>query len=596
MSRAQQLITENIATWTGAIQAKSTAGRGSSNKYELYGIKKLRELILELAVRGKLVPQDPNDEPASVLLERIAAEKAELIKAKKIKKPKALPPVSDEEKPFELPEGWEWTHLQTLTSYVQRGKGPSYSDSGQIRVISQKCVQWKGFDIEPSRYISDNSLDKYQPERFLQEQDLLWNSTGTGTVGRINVLSNIKPNSLVADSHVTVIRPLLTSSLFLNTYISSYSVQKRIEPTDENSLVSGSTKQVELSTSAVISLVVPLPPIKEQQRIVQKVDELMDLCDQLEQQTKSNIEAHAALVDTLLATLTNSADADELQQNWGRIAEHFDTLFTTEQSIDALKQTILQLAVMGKLVRQNPNDEPASMLLKRIAAEKDRLVKEKKIKKQKPLPEISEDEKPFELPEGWEWCRLGSLVTIRGGKRVSNGYKLLDQPTPYIYIRVSDMKDGTIDTSDLKYIDKGMRDKISQYIITSDDLYMTIVGATIGKCGLVPELFNNMNLTENAARLTPASMINKKFLNHSLSGEFCQSQFFDKTKQVGVQKMALNRLASTLIPLAPTNEQHRIVAKVDELMALCDQLKDKLRQSQQTQVHLTDAIVEQALA
>lgn len=118
MSRAQQLITENIATWTGAIQAKSTSGRGSRSKYELYGIKKLRELILELAVRGKLVPQDPNDEPASVLLERIAAEKAELIKAKKIKKPKALPPVSDEEKPFELPEGWEWVRLGEIQTFT----------------------------------------------------------------------------------------------------------------------------------------------------------------------------------------------------------------------------------------------------------------------------------------------------------------------------------------------------------------------------------------------------------------------------------------------------------------------------------------------
>ncbi|MDG3087279.1 hypothetical protein P7F88_14810 [Vibrio hannami] len=153
------------------------------------------------------------------------------------------------------------------------------------------------------------------------------------------------------------------------------------------------------------------PPSDEQHRIVAKVDELMALCDQLEQQTEASIEAHQVLVTTLLDTLTNSADADELMQSWARISEHFDTLFTTEESIDQLKQTILQLAVMGKLVPQDPSDEPAAELLKRIAEEKAQLVKEKKIKKQKALPPISEDEKPFELPSGWEWCHLNSLIS-----------------------------------------------------------------------------------------------------------------------------------------------------------------------------------------
>ncbi|AEY01190.1 type I restriction-modification system specificity [Oceanimonas sp. GK1] len=598
MSRAQTLITENIATWTGAIQAKSTAGRGSSNKHELYGIKKLRELILELAVRGKLVPQDPNDEPASVLLERIAAEKAELIKQGKIKKSKALPSISDEEKPFELPEGWEWTHLQTITSYVQRGKGPNYSDSGQVRVISQKCVQWKGFDIEPARYISDSSLDKYQPERFLQEKDLLWNSTGTGTVGRINVLSNIKPNSLVADSHVTVIRPLLTSSLFLNTYISSHSVQKRIEPTDEKSLVSGSTKQVELSTSAVNSLVVPLPPLKEQQRIVEKVDELMALCDQLEQQTESSIEAHSTLVDTLLSTLPNSADADELQQNWGRIAGHFDTLFTTEQSIDALKQTILQLAVMGKLVRQNPNDEPAAVLLKRIAAEKDRLVKEKKIKKQKPLPEISEDEEPFELPEGWEWVKFGFIITsAETGLDRPKAEQSPDQK--FAYFKMNNIgNNGGIEWKDITRVDASELEKEKYKLTKGDFLFNTrnsreLVGKTC-VFNNSPEddvIYNNNILRVRLSKISPYFI---DFWFRSTSGKDLLESI--KSSTTNVCAIYQGKLVHLICPIAPVLEQKSICQKVDELMALCDQLKHKLQQSQQTQVHLTDAIVEQALA
>ena len=257
---------------------------------------------------------------------------------------------------------------------------------------------------------------------------------------------------------------------------------------------------------------------------------------------------------------------------------------------------------MGKLVpqasreaRKSPNYEPASALLEKIAAEKAQLIKEKKIKKQKALPPISEDEKPFELPAGWEWTRLADLVTIRGGKRVSNGYKLSQEPTPYIYIRVADMKDGTIDDSDLRYIDEQMRQKIEKYIITTDDIYMTIVGATIGKCGLVPDRFDQMNLTENAARLTPSKLLPKAFLYKCLESKFCQNQFIDKTKQVGVQKMALNRLASTLIPLPPTTEALQIDTKVIQLMTLCDQIKTHLQQAQQTRLHLADAMVEQSL-
>ncbi|HGB4038087.1 TPA: restriction endonuclease subunit S, partial [Salmonella enterica subsp. enterica serovar Java] len=163
-----------------------------------------------------------------------------------------------------------------------------------------------------------------------------------------------------------------------------------------------------------------IPPFAEQNRILSTVKKLMSLCDQLEQHSLNSLDAHQQLVETLLTTLTDSQNADELAENWARISEHFDTLFTTEASIDALKQTILQLAVMGKLVPQDPNDEPASELLKRIAQEKAQLVKDGKIKKQKPLPPISDKEKPFEVPEGWEWCKFGLISEFINGDRGSN--------------------------------------------------------------------------------------------------------------------------------------------------------------------------------
>jgi type I restriction enzyme S subunit len=258
-------------------------------------IHQLKQTILQLAVMGKLVPQNPNDEPASELLKKIAAEKAQLIADKKIKKSKPLPAITDDEKPFDLPNGWEWVRLQEPTVYVQRGKGPKYADSGKVRVISQKCVQWSGFDISVARYVEDSSLEKYQEERFLQKNDLLWNSTGTGTVGRVNVLSDIS-EQLVADSHVTVIRPLKSDSNFIKCYLSSGAIQRRIEPDSENPLVSGSTKQVELNTSSVNSLPIPIAPLEEQKRIVAKVNELMTLCDQLKTrlQTAETTQCHLA--------------------------------------------------------------------------------------------------------------------------------------------------------------------------------------------------------------------------------------------------------------------------------------------------------------
>jgi type I restriction enzyme S subunit len=162
---------------------------------------------------------------------------------------------------------------------------------------------------------------------------------------------------------------------------------------------------VHLTKEKMEKLVINVPPLEEQQRIVAKVDELMQLCDQLEDKQSLSSDAHDQLVDTLLNVLINSYDVDEFQQNWQRISENFDLLFTTEYSIDQLKQTILQLAVMGKLVKQDPNDEPASELLKQIAEEKAKLIKEGKIKKSKPLLEISNEEKQYEIPHNWVWAR-----------------------------------------------------------------------------------------------------------------------------------------------------------------------------------------------
>jgi type I restriction enzyme, S subunit len=240
-------------------------------------VPKLRSFILDQAVRGNLTTdwrgEHPEVEPASELLERIREEKRELVKAGKIKKQKELPPVEPGEVPFAVPESWEWVRLGTVAEYIQRGKGPKYSETPGVRVISQKCVRWTGLDIAPSRFITQESIAGYTDERWLQTDDLLWNSTGTGTIGRMCKVprDQLEENGpLVADSHVTVVRMFRVLPDYMLRFVQGPFVQEDFE-----SNASGSTNQIELATATVRQFPVPTPPIDEQTEIVRRVDELM---------------------------------------------------------------------------------------------------------------------------------------------------------------------------------------------------------------------------------------------------------------------------------------------------------------------------------
>ena len=257
--------------------------------------------------------------------------------------------------------------------------------------------------------------------------------------------------------------------------------------------------------------------------------------------------------------------------------ENFKLLVDAPNSIPKLRKTILQLAVKGKLVKQYSNEEPASILLKKIKSEKEKLVKDGKIKKQMVLLQIAEKEIPYKLPVGWEWVRIDDITTVNGGKRVPKGASLQVIPTSHIYIRVTDMKDSTILDNDLHYISEEVYQTIKKYIISSEDLYITIAG-TIGQVGEVPELFSGMNLTENAARITPYH-VSKSFLKHLLNSKLCQGQFLKKINQMAQPKLALHRIKSTIISLPPLAEQHRIVSKIDKLNSICDKLESKKNQS-----------------
>ena len=233
-----------------------------------------------------------------------------------------------------------------------------------------------------------------------------------------------------------------------------------------------------------------------------------------------------------------------------------------------LKNSILQLAIQGKLVEQRPEEGTAQELFAQIQAEKQRLIKAGKLKKEKPLPEIAEDEKPFEIPESWMWVHLGEVVTVLGGKRIPAGRQLVTENTGYKYIRVSDMKDGTVLTDKLLYVPSDIFPSISRYIIHKEDVYITVAG-TIGRVGKIPEEIDGANLTENADRLV-FSCIQQDWLIKCLESSIVQSQIVDVTTKVGQPKLAIKRIQELLIPLPPLAEQKRIVAKIEELLPYID--------------------------
>ncbi|WP_407207859.1 restriction endonuclease subunit S [Citrobacter portucalensis] len=575
----EKLIVDHIDIWTTALQTRSTAGRGSSGKIELYGIKKLRELILELAVRGKLVPQDPNDEPASVLLERIAAEKSELVKQGIIKKPKPLPEISEEEKPFELPEGWEWVRLGFISNYGFCDKAEPEDvtpdtwilELEDIEKVTSKLLNKVTFTERPfksskNRFSQGDVL--YGKLRPYLDKVIVANEPGVCTTEIIPITSygNIYPEFL---------RLLLKAPNFIIYANSS---------THGMNLPRLGTEKAQLA-------VIELAPIQEQMRIVSRVNKLMAVCDQLEQHSLTSLDAHQQLVETLLTTLTNSQNADELAENWARISEHFDTLFTTEASIDALKQTILQLAVMGKLVSQDPNDEPASELLKRIAQEKAQLVKDGKIKKQKPLPPISDEEKPFELPDGWEWSRLDHIASkITDGDhktppRIAEGYKLLS---------AKNIRDGFLDYENCDYISESSYIKSRERCLPEKgDLLIVSVGGTIGRSSLITG-DSEFALVRSVAIIKPL-IIESNFLKIAMDSQLLQSMIHSHKRGGAQPCLYLGEISKFLFPVPPLKEQKRIVKTVNIFMGILETLTLAFKSAQQTQLHLADALTDAAI-
>ncbi|MDD2915821.1 MAG: restriction endonuclease subunit S [Gallionella sp.] len=522
MNSIQTLLTEHLDIWTSALLTKSTAGRGSNGKLEAYGIKKLRELILELAVRGKLVPQDLNDEPASDLLKKIAAEKSRLIAEGKVKKDKPLPQITKDEKPYELPHGWVWVRLGQVVEVLDGFRKP---------------VTKQDREPGPYPYYGASGIVDYV-SNFIFDEPLVLVGEDGAKWGRGDTTAFLISGKTWVNNHAHVIRP------YRLALIDDF-VALSLNAMDLGAFITGMTVP-KLNQARLVSIVLPLPAIAEQHRIVAKVDELMALCDQLEQQQTDSLAAHQTLVASLLGTLTRVASQQEFGAAWARIASHFDTLFATEASIDQLKQTILQLAVMGKLTEKHDNWNVAS------------------------LNDVCES--IVDCPHSTPKFQLSGMVCID----------------------TTCFKQGVLQRERLRYVsEESFHERNKRLYPRSGDIVFAREGS-IGESVIIPDGIDAC-LGQRVMLLRPSHTMLSRYLRMAISSPGFLEQILHHHKGVGAKHINVKDVRSATIPLPPLAEQHRIVAKVDELMALCDTLKARLADAQAIQLHLADAIVEQAV-
>lgn len=583
-----KLITDNIDVWTSTVKAKSASGRGSSKKRELYGVKKLRELILELAVRGKLVPQDPTDEPASFFFPEMEEEKSALVKANKLKKQKPTPLIDGASAPHQLPAQWVWMGLPDVT-FFQEGPGilaKDFRDAG-VPLIRISGMHEEKVSLAGCNFLDESMVLKKWEHFKLDLEDIVLSSSAS--LGKVAKVSEETVGAIVYTGLIRFKTYAALSENYMSRFFESMEFARQI-----NSSKTGAAIK-HFGPTHLKKMVIPIPPLKEQHRIVAKVDELMTLCDQLEQQTEASIEAHQTLVEVLLNTLTSSENADELMQNWARISEHFDTLFTTEASIDQLKQTILQLAVMGKLVPQDPADEPAAKLLERIAEEKAQLIKDKKIKKQKALPPISDDEKPFELPNGWKCIRLGAAYDVSSSKRI-HVKDYTDIGVPFFRSKeIGELGRGNDISTELFISEEHYESLKSQLGFPNhNDLMLASIGGSIGNNWVAdsrPFYYKDGNITKISHHSNSEPQYLKMFIDSSLFW----TQVTGGVSGSAYNALTIIKIQSLVFQLPPLAEQKRIVQKAHELLAMCDLAREKLKLLKETQVCVTNAIVEQAV-
>lgn len=482
----------------------------------------LKNSILQLAVQGKLVEQRAEEGTARELLEQIKLEKDQLIKDKKIKKSKPLLEITEDEIPFEIPESWEWVRLGDISSYAQTKK--------KIRPNDIQNDMWS-LDLEDIEKDTGAILNKVcASERKISGDKVIFEK------GNI-LYSKLRPyllKILVApDDGICTpeLVPFDTYGEIYNRYIMW--VLKAPHINFAVNAVSYGVKMPRVGTETMVNLLVPLPPLEEQHRIVAKIEEILPYIDQYD-------KAYTKL-------------------------EAFNKKFPED-----MKKSILQMAMQGKLVEQRPEEGTADGLYEQIVAEKAQLIKDGKIKKEKPLPEIAEDEIPFEIPSSWKWVKLNDLCEKIGSGSTPSGGRNIYKEEGIKFLRSQNVNNDGIRYEGIVYISEELNKKGS--IVKAKDILLNITGGSIGRCVVVPDDFDIANINQHVMIIRGVNLDIRFWIHNIIISPYIQSKIMDV--QVGVSREGLSaeKLKNFLIPLPPLEEQKRIVAKIEELLPYCDQL------------------------
>lgn len=571
------------------------------------GVARLRELILTFAVQGRLVGQDARDEPAQELLAQILKRKEALIAAGRLKRDKPQAPIDEAELRFGIPHSWCWTRLGSVTTYGSPTKAGRIEpetwvlDLEDIEKSTGRLLHRARRSERPA--LSDKNAFEagdvlYGKLRPYLNKVLVADEPGVCT-------TELVPFRCYGDWDPRYFKIALSSPIFL----------------DYANARSYGMKMPRLGTEDARRAILPLPPLKEQTRIVARVDELMRLCDALESKGRLEAEQHARLLDTLLGTLTDSSAperpvspppagtrtaprggqvalgscpaGDLLAANWQRVAEHFDLLLDRPEAVDALEQTILQLAVRGLLVPQDPNDEPACRSLGRSASRhQPNAAAGRRVRQE----EVTADETTFVLPGGWTWTRLGALVEMQNGYAFKSDWF---RQSGTRLLRNVNIGHGRADWSQTAYIDSDRAKEFEPFRLEAGDVVLTLDRPIIST-GLKFAILHQEDLPclllQRVARLTPHSVaMSRDFLVLWLESDLFMSAI-DPGRSNGVPHISTKQVGSLTVGLPPLPEQARIVARVTELRRLCADLRQRLAASRTTQAHLADALVEQAAA
>lgn len=528
------------------------------------GVARLRALILALAVRGKLVPQDSREDPAR--LEVVVEQVLQLIADGKVPKSRASEPLEDRSDEWELPGGWA----------AVRGSDVFIPRSGNSKLIKGKLFSEPGEGLYAGYSASgqDVWLSSFEYDGTAVILSAVGARCGKAFLARGKW-------SAIANTHIVWPIEGVVSGEYAMLLLN-----------DESFWIRSGGAQPFLKVTETLQRTVLIPPLREQARIVARVGELMQLCDALEARGRLEAQQHARLLETLLGTLTDSTTPEELAANWQRVAEHFDLLLDRPEAVDVLEQTVLQLAVRGLLVRQDPSETPASEVLERMRSESKHLPVRTALRSGPSAPAAEADQE-FAPPSGWKWICMGDLspefqngVASRGDK----GGRVIT------VLRLADIKARKISLADTRQIAIAERE-IGKYRLRPGDILITRVNGSadiVGQFNLCEEEveaiycdhFIRMRLRDDLLQPAFAALLGESdVVRNQISGLFITT--------AGQKTVNQGHIGSLCFALPPLAEQARIVARVTELRRLCADLRQRLAASQATQSRLAEALVDQ---